>query len=565
MSLLPRTARRSALVAAALALTLPATAGAAQTVTSLADSGAGSLRAALADAASGETIDFAVEGTIRLDSGLQIDKDVRIDGPGARALALSGRNEVRVLHVMGDGTEARIDDLTIRAGRVDGDETLGAGLLQTGANSLVRLERVALVDNEAMLDETVPLGGGAAIVRGKLELVDSTVAGNRAIGGGGGGVFVGELATFEILGSTIAGNAATGGGGILQLDADGSIRRSTIAGNTADAVGAGIGGSPGGAVTVGDSLIADACDGPVASEGGNVFATACVVAPAATDLVGSAPVSALADHGGPTDTVLPLLGNPALDHLAGPCAPADQRGVARPQGAGCDAGAVEARTARLSSSGPLSLGTALMGERTAPATVTLTNAGEVGAVLGAITASGPAAAEVERVAGTCAEGAVVAPGATCTLSARLAPTSAGAKEAVLSVALGAPAPRLDVPVSGAGEAPPVTVQPQPQPQPQPIVASATARVVGITTRAATLHVRVRCATVAAPRCAGAVKLRIGKRKLTRSFSVKAGGQATLKVRLKQRATRISVVTVITRQPDGTRTTTHHGPLKVRRR
>ena len=139
MSLLPRTARRSALVAAALALTLPATAGAAQTVTSLADSGAGSLRAALADAAPGETIDFAVEGTIRLDSGLQIDKNVRIDGPGARALALSGRNQVRVLHVAGDGTEARIDDLTIRAGRVDGDEWLGAGLLQTGANSLVRL------------------------------------------------------------------------------------------------------------------------------------------------------------------------------------------------------------------------------------------------------------------------------------------------------------------------------------------------------------------------------------------------------------------------------------------
>ena len=562
MTLLPRTARRSALVATALALTLPATAGAAQTVTSLADSGAGSLRAALADAAPGETIDFAVEGTIKLDSGLLIDKNVRIDGPGARALAISGRDHVRVLHVAGDGTEAQIDDLTIRAGRVDGDETLGAGLLQTGANSVVRLERVALVDNEALLDETVPLGGGAAIVRGTFELVDSTVAGNRAIGGGGGGIFIGEPATFAIVGSTIAGNTAGAAAGVLQLDATGAIRRSTIAGNTAASVGAGIGGSPGGSVTVSDSLITDSCDGPVTSEGGNVFATACVAAPATTDVVGSAPVSALADHGGPTDTVLPLLGNPALDHLGGACAAADQRGVARPQGAGCDAGAVEARTARLVASGPLSLGSALVGERTMPATVTLTNAGEVDAVLGAITVSG---SEVQLTGGTCVEGAVVAPGATCTVSARLAPTSAGAKEAVLSVALGAPAPRLDVPVSGTGEGlvgadePPAAVQPLPQ------VASASTKVLGASTKARKLQVRLRCATVAAPRCAGAVKLRIGKRKLSRAFSIRAGRDGSVKVVLKTRPSRISRVTVVTRQPDGTRSTTYHGPLKVRRR
>jgi hypothetical protein len=51
-----------------------------------------------------------------------------------------------------------------------------------------------------------------------------------------------------------------------------------------------------------------------------------------------------AANGGPTETRLPLSGSPAIDLVAGSCPPpgADQRGVARPDGAGCDAGAVEA-------------------------------------------------------------------------------------------------------------------------------------------------------------------------------------------------------------------------------
>jgi hypothetical protein len=51
------------------------------TVTNLNDSGPGSLRQALADASDGDTINFAVTGTISLMSGeLVIDKSITITG-----------------------------------------------------------------------------------------------------------------------------------------------------------------------------------------------------------------------------------------------------------------------------------------------------------------------------------------------------------------------------------------------------------------------------------------------------------------------------------------------------
>jgi hypothetical protein len=59
--------------------------------------------------------------------------------------------------------------------------------------------------------------------------------------------------------------------------------------------------------------------------------------------VGVAPdLSALANHGGPTQTYLPLPGSPLIDGGSNVgCPGLDQRGLARPFGASCDIGAVE--------------------------------------------------------------------------------------------------------------------------------------------------------------------------------------------------------------------------------
>src|SRR5258707_1003738 len=70
------------------------------TVTSTNDGGPGSLRLTLVQAASGDTIDFAISGTIVLTSGeLLITNNLTLSGPGATNLAISGNNASRVLTI----------------------------------------------------------------------------------------------------------------------------------------------------------------------------------------------------------------------------------------------------------------------------------------------------------------------------------------------------------------------------------------------------------------------------------------------------------------------------------
>src|SRR5438552_17389760 len=85
------------------------------TVTNTNDSGAGSLRQALSDANDGDTIEFAVTGTIGLTTGeLLVDKSITISGPGANNLAIDGNAKNRVFHVTGGNVT--ISGLTITNG-----------------------------------------------------------------------------------------------------------------------------------------------------------------------------------------------------------------------------------------------------------------------------------------------------------------------------------------------------------------------------------------------------------------------------------------------------------------
>src|SRR5262249_27902286 len=93
-------------------------------VTNRNDSGAGSLRAPITAANSNPAaarIVFAptAHGTITLTSGqLSITDDLKIDGPGAHALAVSGNDASRVFRI-DSGVVVDIDDLTVTHGRAD--------------------------------------------------------------------------------------------------------------------------------------------------------------------------------------------------------------------------------------------------------------------------------------------------------------------------------------------------------------------------------------------------------------------------------------------------------------
>src|SRR5262249_11820453 len=105
-------------------------------VTTLADGGAGSLRAAVAQADAhpgGDTIVFdeGLTGTIALTGGeLDLTDDLKINGPGADRLAVSGGNASRVFEVEA-GETVSISGLTIAGGNAGAGN--GGGIDNFGA------------------------------------------------------------------------------------------------------------------------------------------------------------------------------------------------------------------------------------------------------------------------------------------------------------------------------------------------------------------------------------------------------------------------------------------------
>jgi len=152
----------------------------------------------------------------------------------------------------------------------------------------------------------------------------------------GNGGAIENLGALTLTAVTVTENT---GGGLLHEDGTAQVRASILAGNVGTA-------GPTDCDTGGAGLT-------VASAGGNVVGAVgddCAFTPGPADITGTpaAPVDArlrpLGANGGPTETVPLLPGSPALDRTpAGTCPPpaVDQRGITRPQGPACDAGAYE--------------------------------------------------------------------------------------------------------------------------------------------------------------------------------------------------------------------------------
>ncbi len=136
-------------------------------MTNLNDDGPGSLRDTITISSPGDTMIFSVTGTIALTSGeLVIEKDLRINGPGAGSLQVSGNYGSRVFRVPA-GVVAIISDIEIILGYAVGPDGAVGAPNQPGQAG-------------------APGRGGGIYNAGSLTLLKCFVRGNLAQGSRGG-------------------------------------------------------------------------------------------------------------------------------------------------------------------------------------------------------------------------------------------------------------------------------------------------------------------------------------------------------------------------------------------
>src|SRR5690554_4666269 len=340
-------------------LSLPHAQAATFTVTNCNDSGQGSLRQAISDANTSpgsDTIEFNVTCSpiTLVSSGFPtITDNLTILGPGAGNLAIDGAGQYGVF-VIESGVSVTLSGLTIQnAGstaqsavrNIGGNLTVQAcvfkdnvtastgGAIRNQDNSTLTIADTTFSNNSAR--------DGAAIYNSEtLNISNSTFSNNTA--GEYGGAINHQSGTATITNSTFTGNSTGCFGGAISTQGTLILIHSTLSTNTSDHRGGGI-DQMGGTMTVRNSIVA-----------GNTAATfpdmRVFNADASDNIIGTDPMlGPLADNGGPTQTMMPLPGSPAIDSAASAdCQPADQRGVTRPLDGdmdgtpACDIGAVEA-------------------------------------------------------------------------------------------------------------------------------------------------------------------------------------------------------------------------------
>lgn len=337
-------------------------------VTASADSGIGSLRQAIKDACTGSTITFRnVTSPITLTTAeLSISKDLTITGPGANLLTVmrstaGATPSFRIFNVASG--IVNISGLTISNG--NGGAGFGGGILYATSSTLT-------VTNSTVSGNSAAAGAGIGnSIGGTLNIINSTISVNLGGNLGGGGIFSGS-GVLNVTSSTISGNTASdgGGGGGINSGGTATIANSTISNNSTSGGADGGGLRNTGTVNLRNSIIA----GNTASSGGPDYSGtlnsqdynligntsgATISGTTTHNLINqSANLGALASNGGPTQTMRPLPGSPAInagnpanlpadtfdvdgDSDTAEALPLDQRGFARVVGSNFDIGAVE--------------------------------------------------------------------------------------------------------------------------------------------------------------------------------------------------------------------------------
>ncbi|HEX3125269.1 MAG TPA: choice-of-anchor Q domain-containing protein, partial [Rhodanobacteraceae bacterium] len=262
-------------------------------------------------------------------------------------------------------------DLTLNNSTLSGNyaEGYGGGILSRSGN--VTLTNSTLSNNVSSM-----FAGGIYVFNNDLTLTNSTLSGNTAINSPlsyGGGIFS-QSANITLTDSTLSGNSAGYVGGIWSWSGNVTLTNSTLSGNAGVTAGnrwnaGGIWASSGNVALTNSTVSGNSA----ASNNGGIYIysptnpvqainsivagnvspgadmNAALTAGSTNNIIGvDAKLAALADNGGPTQTMLPLADSPAIDAGSDANCPAiDQRGVNRPQGAHCDIGAVEPLSAQI--------------------------------------------------------------------------------------------------------------------------------------------------------------------------------------------------------------------------
>jgi len=316
--------------------------------------------------AAGLTISGAV--TINLNHTLgalpDLNSNITLQGPGASLLTV----QPAVAHDFGifkidSGRTVAISGLTIAngGGFLSGGVLDGGGVFNLGGNLTLSNDvltgntaafgggvcssGVLALTNCSLTNNVVSSNGGGLISYATATITGTTLSGNTAVNGGG-------LETDSVMtmtNSTVANNTARNAGGIENLGSL-TLTASTITGNTVSMVGGGLYNYPSYHATLknnliaGNSAVSSAPDisGALTSLGHNLIGnTSGGTGLVSSDLQNvSALLGALANNGGPTQTVALQVGSPAIGAADPSGEPStDQRGALRKVAP--DMGAVE--------------------------------------------------------------------------------------------------------------------------------------------------------------------------------------------------------------------------------
>jgi hypothetical protein len=241
---------------------------------------------------------------------------------------ISGNQIANTATLSGGGISSLNGTLNISYSTISANKAHFAGgiFIQFVSQATLNLTGSLVTGNTAVSD-----GGGIFVFGGVLNGTNSTIANNLSGAATGGGIAIQNTsagtAAVSLINSTIAFNRAnSNGGGITLISGGLTLKNTLIGGNTAS--------------TNPDIQAA------FTSQGYNLVQTrGTSVGYLPSDLAnGTVPnLANLAFNGGPTNTVSPLAGSPAINAIPGAgCSgiALDQRGYQRPA-SGCDIGAFE--------------------------------------------------------------------------------------------------------------------------------------------------------------------------------------------------------------------------------